>query len=113
MTKNIIRSDDECQRILDEMWAAGKTAADGYMRFRPDTGTCGFAEVVISKAEISLRRTTSSPFPRRLSYRGEMPSMLARCGSYQSIDAAESVAKAMAESLLRNGVDAHVRSRMD
>ena len=113
MSKNIIRPADECQKILSDMALYAEAARQDYTESHADTGPCGFAEVVIDKREVSLRRSEGSPFPRRLSYKGQSPSTLAFCGSYQSIDAVETVARAMADSLIRNGVQAHIRSWMD
>lgn len=113
MGKNIIRTEQECTKILLDVQRASSLAARLYMSTNADTGTCGFATVTIPKEEYSLRRDPRSPFPRRLTYRGQVPGMSVRCGSYQSIDAHEAVAAAVVEALRSNGVNAHYSSRMD
>lgn len=113
MTKRIIRSDEECQKILALMNLAGERAARAYMQDHEDTGAVGFAEVRIPKEEHSLRHAYGSPFQRYLMPRGGVSSAMVWCGNYQSLDAHDAAAKAMAESLRGNGVDATYRSWMD
>lgn len=113
MSKNIIRSKAECQKILDDMRTAADRAANLFIAQHEDKGACGYAQVVIPKEELSLRRAEGSPFPRRLSYRGQMPAAFVRCGPYQTLNGLEAVAAAAAESLRANGVDAYYNGWMD
>lgn len=92
--------------LMRDMFQAGHQAVNEYMDRNPvDSGTCGWAVVVIDDAKAADKLHTDGPFTKASD---GSTSFRVSCGNYQSMVAASYVAHAMAEALIYNGVRCHV-----
>ena len=108
----ITRSDVEYQALAWRVASAMRKAERAHMAFHgKDYGSCGWAYVVIMDKEAARYLVKHCPaFAKRPGGTAELRVV---CGNWQSITAAEHVARAMADEFKRSGIDAYVYGRVD
>ena len=108
----ITRSDKEYQALAWRLRSAiRKAEIQQVEQHGGDYGPCGFAYVVVTDKQAAKDLCRLSPQFKKQP--GGGAEVMVRCKNWQSVDAAEQVAKAMAAEFERSGIAAHTYGRMD